>query len=362
MPMKPLLAGDPDKPLVSIIIPCYNAERWLSQAILSCLAQTYRPIEIIVIDDGSTDGSLDIIKSYANVITWETGPNRGGNAARNRGFALSSGEYIQFLDADDYLLPEKIERQVAFLESSGAAIVYGDWQYHYHNPDGTWFLGDIVVRGRQHDMLEALLSSWWVASLALLWHRHAVLQAGGWDEHLYAGQDKDILLSAALAGVTIQYQPGCYTVYRRHHTPTTVSTANLKRHTDEHIKLFARAEQKLVLSGRLSSVYRRALAHSYYRLACRCYDTDQTRYRRLIEKTFALDPAFRARHSQTYNVLQSLVGFSLAQKIAWWKRRVVQQARCYHPKTYMKLFTGAERVSAMQADPAKNLSQKKVLS
>ena len=98
-----------DNPLVSIIIPCYNTEDYISEAIDSALGQTYPDIEVIVIDDGSEDGSLEIIKSYGDRIRWETGPNRGACAARNRGIELARGEFIQFLDADDLLLPEKIE-------------------------------------------------------------------------------------------------------------------------------------------------------------------------------------------------------------------------------------------------------------
>src|SRR6266404_1994004 len=99
--------------LVSILIPCYNAERWIAQAIESALAQTWLEREVIVIDDGSTDGSLDIIKSFDGRIRWESGPNRGGNAARNRLLELSRGEWLQYLDADDFLLPNKLERQIA---------------------------------------------------------------------------------------------------------------------------------------------------------------------------------------------------------------------------------------------------------
>src|SRR3954451_21632885 len=95
----------PNNRLVSIIIPCYNAERWLNESIDSCLRQTYRPLEIVVVDDGSTDKSLQILMSYGSRIKYVTGPNRGGNHARNTGFALTKGEYVQFLDADDYILP-----------------------------------------------------------------------------------------------------------------------------------------------------------------------------------------------------------------------------------------------------------------
>lgn len=95
--------------LVSIIIPCYNAENYVAEAIQSALDQTYQNCEVIVIDDGSTDGSLEAIKSFGNKIHWQTGPNRGGCAARNRGFEISAGEFVQFLDADDLLHKQRIE-------------------------------------------------------------------------------------------------------------------------------------------------------------------------------------------------------------------------------------------------------------
>src|SRR4029450_6412226 len=135
--------------LVSVIIPCYNAERWIGEGIQSCLNQTYAPIEVIVIDDGSTDRSLEVIKSFGNKIRWETGPNCGGNHARNRGFSISSGHYIQFLDADDYLLPEKIARQVGFLEESGVDVVYGDWRHEHFGPNGSSWLEEIAISGGQ---------------------------------------------------------------------------------------------------------------------------------------------------------------------------------------------------------------------
>src|ERR1700732_3161240 len=113
------------KMFVSILIPCYNAERWVAQAIESALAQTWSEKEVIVMDDGSRDGSLEVIKSFGARIVWETGPNRGGNVARNRLLELARGEWLQYLDADDYLLPLKIERQVTFLREHPACdVVY----------------------------------------------------------------------------------------------------------------------------------------------------------------------------------------------------------------------------------------------
>ena len=202
--------------LVSVIIPCYNAERWIAEAIDSCLNQTYPSVEIIVIDDGSIDNSLEIVKSYGNKVIWETGENKGGNHARNRGFALSKGEYIQFLDADDYILPEKIARQVGFLEENDADVVYGDWRHRQHLPSGETFLEDIKISGAQEDILESLLADWWVSPACILFSREVVEKSGGWDESLRAGQDRDFFLSVAMDGARVAYQPGCHSVYRRY--------------------------------------------------------------------------------------------------------------------------------------------------
>jgi len=98
--------------LVSIIIPCYNANSWIRDSIESCLNQTYSPIEVIVVDDGSSDGSLDVIKAFGNRIKWVTGVNRGGCAARNIGLEMARGDWIQYHDADDIMVRTCIEEKL----------------------------------------------------------------------------------------------------------------------------------------------------------------------------------------------------------------------------------------------------------
>lgn len=308
-------------PVVSVVIPCYNAECWVGEAIDSCLGQTYQRVEILAVDDGSTDGSADILRLYGERIHLVCGPNRGGNHARNQGFALSQGKYIQFLDADDYLLPEKIERQVAFLEESGAAAVYGDWRHRFHDANGSSHLGEVQIPGQQADLLESLLTGWWVANNALLFRRQAVLEAGGWDETLKAAQDRDFITTVALNGADIRYQPGCYSVYRRY-GKVTVSTSESLRWVTNHLCVLEKAESQLEASGRLFSRYRLALAGSYYKLARRCYDTDRSLYHRLVGKTLALWPEFQPRESTSYNVAYRLFGLAFADRLASYRRRV----------------------------------------
>lgn len=100
------------KPLVSAIIPNYNYAQYVAEAVESALDQTYESLEVIVVDDGSKDGSLEVLEKFGDRIKVITKQNAGVSAARNTGVAASSGEYVAFLDADDAWLPEKIEKQL----------------------------------------------------------------------------------------------------------------------------------------------------------------------------------------------------------------------------------------------------------
>src|SRR2546423_13130380 len=104
-------------PLVSILIPAYNAQEWIGDTIQSALGQTWPATEIIIVDDGSKDQTLAMARRFASKkVTVVTQTNQGAAAARNRAFSMSQGEYIQWLDADDLLAPDKIARQIRATE------------------------------------------------------------------------------------------------------------------------------------------------------------------------------------------------------------------------------------------------------
>ncbi|MCX7596030.1 MAG: glycosyltransferase [Fischerella sp.] len=303
--------------LVSVIIPCFNAERWLAEAIDSCLQQTYPNIEIIVIDDGSTDNSLEIIKSYGNKVIWKSLPHKGGNHARNLALALSKGDYIQYLDADDYILPEKIERQVHFLENMGADVVYGDWRYKYHLPDGTTYLDKIQIPGEQVDILESLLANWWTAVASLLYTRAAVEKSDGWDEELAVAQDRDFFLSVVINGAKVVYQPGCYSVYRRYGN-ITVSSSSKSRWIQSHNIVLKKAEKKLLQLNKLSNKYRCAIAQCYFDLAREALKHEYYElYLKFIEEVLITYPDFRKKSRKAiYNFVQHICGFRQCERIA----------------------------------------------
>src|SRR5215510_1057945 len=120
------------KPLVSILIPAYNAELCIAQTIESALAQTWEPKEIIVVDDGSKDQTLTVARRFSSAgVTVVSQPNQGAAAARNKAFSLSRGEYIQWLDADDLLSPDKITKQMEAALSHGAkrTLFSSEWAH-----------------------------------------------------------------------------------------------------------------------------------------------------------------------------------------------------------------------------------------
>lgn len=182
-------------PLVSIIIPCWNAEAYVGEAIDSALAQTYPNIEVIVIDDGSTDGSLDVIQSFGERIRWETGPNQGACAARNRGIRLAKGEVLQFLDADDWLYIDKVARQVALLWETGVCSVYCDvWMIDSDKP----LLPMIYWAHETHSDPVCIALGSNAGTTSGLHRREIVERIGGFDESLPCAQDRDFHLRLAI--------------------------------------------------------------------------------------------------------------------------------------------------------------------
>jgi GT2 family glycosyltransferase len=122
--------------LVSIVIPAHNSARWLAATLKSALAQTWPHQEIIVVDDGSTDDTAAVARSFAaRGVQVLTQPNQGAAAARNTGLARARGDYVQFLDADDLLAPDKLERQVRLLQAAGDdCIASCAWSRFIDNP------------------------------------------------------------------------------------------------------------------------------------------------------------------------------------------------------------------------------------
>jgi glycosyltransferase involved in cell wall biosynthesis len=181
-------------PLVSVIIPCYNGETFLEETITSALVQTYHNVEVIVIDDGSTDGSAAIAQKFP--VRYIPQKNRGLTPTRNRGIRESRGSYIVFLDADDRLRPDAIEAGLrAFAENPVCAMTVGDHLFVSH--DGS-HLSDSNKQCLPNSHYEALLRSNFVEMISsVLFRKSALEKVGGFDTGLRVAEDYDLYLRIA---------------------------------------------------------------------------------------------------------------------------------------------------------------------
>jgi glycosyltransferase involved in cell wall biosynthesis len=200
---------------ISVIIPCYNVEKYIGECIDSVLKQTHQHLEIICINDGSTDKTLDVLNRYQSgaadkikVVSFE---NQGAPASRNAGFKRSTGEFIQFLDADDVIDPQKFERQLAGFAGQTEVVVSDRVQ---KNEDLTKTLHTYYFDDIEKNPLETAVKRV-ITTCNPLYKRHVVEQLKGYDEQLKAAQDWDFHIRLVLAGYRIKYVPGIYFINRK---------------------------------------------------------------------------------------------------------------------------------------------------
>lgn len=304
-------------PLVSILIPCYNAEYWIAHAIDSAIGQSWDHKEIIVVDDGSVDRSAEVIAGFEGRIRWETGPNRGGGAARNRLLELAKGEWIQYLDADDYLLPTKIEQQMAFLQfRSDVDIVFGpvtmeEWSeaetrrglLPIHNPHDHWIL----------------MASWGLPQTgAPLWRRQALLDVGGWKRDQPCCQEHELYLRLLIAGKRFAYHPTNGAVYRQW-SNDTVCKRDISEVHRRRLEIEQRLEKHLADTGLLTSERQRAINQARFEIARTAWRYNKHLACDIMEAVCRRDPGFSPSGPAApthYRLAFHTLGFSAAECVA----------------------------------------------
>lgn len=304
--------------LVSILIPCYNAKRWIAQAIESALSQTWPKKEVIVIDDGSTDGSLAVIRQYDDRIRWEAGTNRGSNAARNRLLELSKGSWLQYLDADDWLMPEKIADQMAFLESKPSVdIVYG--------PSILEHWSEKSVRHEYLNIPEprdpwVLLARWFLPQTgAPLWRKQAIVDVSGWKEDQPCCQEHELYLRLLMAGKRFSYCNVAGAIYRQWSNQTVcrrdVSLVNRQR-----LEIERRAETYLAARAQLSSDRLQAINTARLEIARGAWQANPDFARGIVRTIFESQPTFKPCDSAAspllYRLAFNALGFVGTERVA----------------------------------------------
>ncbi len=184
-------------PLISVIIPVYNGEKTLRETLESVLNQTFSEFEIIVINDGSKDSTLDIVSSIQDArLKIFSYPNAGQSVSRNRGFSQACGEFIAFLDADDLWTPDKLEAQFNALQANPQAAVAYSWTNHIDESGNFLRSGNnIAVTGDVYNQL--LVRNFLEHGSNPLIRRQALTEVGGFDQALCPAEDWDMWLRLA---------------------------------------------------------------------------------------------------------------------------------------------------------------------
>ncbi len=207
--------------LASVVMPCHNAAEFVAEAMESALAQTYQPLELVVVDDASTDASWAVIEEVAarhpgRVTALRLERNRGGCHARNLGAATARGEFLIFLDADDALSPPTIAAMVAAVRDQPDGIAVTPW-VHLEQVEGEWreTPASLELLEPGADIFRAWLEGTaWAPTSAVLWRRDVYERTGGWDESLAREQDDDLMMRAYSLGARIVRSEGGCACYR----------------------------------------------------------------------------------------------------------------------------------------------------
>ena len=299
---------------VTIAIPCYNAARWIGAAIQSALEQEWPEKEVIVVDDGSTDRSRDAVRAFGDRVRLLEGGHRGGNAARNTALQAARGEWVQFLDADDFLLPQKISQQLA--GAGGEEVIFSPVLF---DQGGQRTASPIDPRRT----MQALWLAWELPQTGgCLWRKSALAGIGGWNEATPFCQEYELYSRAIQAGLRFRFSAPAGAVYRVW-SEGTLCRKDPTQLIAVRTQLYQQFIGWLQEHGMLTEDDRRLAGQTYFELARTLAQHDlarAARYRRerRHEGFWRLaGPAAPASYRLAYRVL----GFSGAEKLARALRR-----------------------------------------
>jgi glycosyltransferase involved in cell wall biosynthesis len=202
------------RPLVSVVIPTFNCARYLSESVGSAVGQTFAEKEIIVVDDGSTDNTKEVLAPFRDRIIYMYQDNCGASSARNRGVGHSRGKYVAFLDADDIWLPEKLKKQVDFFERlpKSVKLTYTDWKFFFDPPD--WNTSrTLKISAYEGEVTRQLFCHDFVFTPTVMMEKDFLTSLGPFDTNLTVAEDYDMWLRAS-AACEFRFLPEALTAVR----------------------------------------------------------------------------------------------------------------------------------------------------
>jgi glycosyltransferase involved in cell wall biosynthesis len=300
-------------PLVSVLIPCYNAEKYVGETLESVFRQSWPDIEVIVVDDGSTDRSAAVIRSFARpnlrLIRQE---NRGQTAALNVCCSQATGDYVQYLDADDLIEPDKIARQMERLRAAPRCIGSAEWGRFSRTPRETRFQREPVWRDLRP--IDWLTLSGFVMMFPALWliPMPIVRAIGPWREDLTLNNDAEYFTRALLASDSVLFCPGARCHYRSGIVGSLSGTRSLGALASK-FKVLDLCES-YVRAAEDSERVRRCFALSWQQFAHFSYPYDCPIATRALERAGALHPVrIRPDGGLRFRALSRMIGWRTAR-------------------------------------------------
>tara|TARA_B100000809_G_C15046108_1_gene497306 strand:- start:24 stop:974 length:951 start_codon:yes stop_codon:yes gene_type:complete len=306
--------------LVSIIIPLYNAEKYIEETIQCLLSQTYTNIEIIVIDDHSSDDSYKLVSQIkSDKITLVKNPKKGACSARNHGFNISKGEYIQYLDADDIMINSKIETQIRLIKSlNNNVIAFGNWLRFYDTLENSKTTSTQLNKD-YNQPLNCLIDSWngkgMVPIHSWLTPTDIIRKAGQWNESLSHNQDGEFFSRVLIHAESLKFCTNA-TVYYRSGIEGSISSGSQNKNQAESqlysYQLYVKNLQGFIEHQEL----RKALGNNFLNFMYRFYDlhpnlvkTAEEEFKKLnIGKMWPVG-------GQKFKVICKIVGYKNALKL-----------------------------------------------
>jgi glycosyltransferase involved in cell wall biosynthesis len=323
-------------PLVSVIIPLYNSDRYISEVLQSVTNQTYSDIEVLVIDDGSTDKSLATAKEFeGGRIKIFSQSNKGASAARNYGLREAKGEYIQFLDADDLLSPNKIEEQIKLLIQNPDTIAFSPTIHFFDGealdnkiPIDEWYYDSFtnpisfllkLYGGDDTDGGMIQPNSW-------LTPKNIIDKAGFWNEELSVDDDGEFFCRILVQASGIVFSKNGINYYRKHKKNIGLSSKRDDRAFESIYKSLV-LKQLHLRDYKNDPRYKKAFARAFKRLAIQSYP-------QFKQISTACEKNFKILGGSNHDVTLGGRGIELLKKTFGWKiARIVQY---YLRKIYLQ--------------------------
>jgi glycosyltransferase involved in cell wall biosynthesis len=317
-------------PQVTVVVPMYNAAPWIAATLQSVRDQTYPAecLEVVIVDDRSSDASIALATDFLTRngmrgVVLGSQRNAGASAARNRGWAAAAGEWIQFLDADDLLAPDKIEIQSRLLAGAAddVAVICSGWQRLALQGSEWRPFGPVVFPNFGDSPVLDIVSHAGFLGPALIRKRY-LETVGGLSEEVKHAEDEHLMLKIAAAGGKFAEAVSAAPMFFVRQTPASKSRGAVSKLARQHIKNVVTAERMLRdRNGRVSVQESKVIASLCDWTLSQLYEHDRPAFREYLQWLRDVDPTFLPEHSHKLKLATRVLGYENAEIIALAYRR-----------------------------------------